>query len=204
MPAAVAPAAAVPAAVAPSAAAVPAAVAPAAAVPAAVAPEKAEKAAASANKAKDAAEAEMAAKPAAAWPRSTPECCAINQLGVDKMVAKAAGFRDGGLFRLYRAALDKRTASVSAAAGISVEAGALQAPIFKRNTLRMCVVPNFPPTTPQLSYSCVVFSWNRLLYNYQCYLHRNPRAVLTNSGLRHPPNATAPCFRRQALERLTE
>ena len=59
--------------------------------------------------------------------RSTLEWCAINlnQLGVDKKVAKAAGFRDGELFRLYQAALDNRTASVSAAAGVSVEAGAL-------------------------------------------------------------------------------
>ena len=92
--------------------------------------EKAEKAAASANKAKDAAEAEMAAKPAETWPRSTSELCAINQLGVDKKVAKAAGFRDAGLFRLYRAALDNRTASVSAPAGVTVEAGALQTPTF--------------------------------------------------------------------------
>ena len=83
------------------------------------------KAAASANKAKDAAEAEMAAKPAATWPRSTLGWCAINQLGVDKKVAKAAGFLDGELFRLYQATLDNRTASVSAAAGVSVEAGAL-------------------------------------------------------------------------------
>ena len=87
--------------------------------------EKAEKAAASANKAEKAAEAEMAAKPAVTWSRSTLEWCAINQLGVDKKVAKAAGFRDGELFRLYQAALDNRTALVSAAAGVSVGAGAL-------------------------------------------------------------------------------
>ena len=86
---------------------------------------KPEKAAASANKTKDAAEVEMAAKPAATWSRSTLEWCAIHQLGVDKKVAKAAGFRDGELFRLYQAALDNHTASVSAAAGVSVEAGAL-------------------------------------------------------------------------------
>ena len=88
--------------------------------------EKAEKAAASANKAKDTAEAEMALKPAAAWSRSTLKWCAINQLGVDKKTAKAAGFRDGELMRLYQKALDDRAASVSAASGLLVEAGSTE------------------------------------------------------------------------------
>ena len=65
----------------------------------------------------------MALKPAAAWSRSTLEWCAINQLGVDKKTAKAAGFRDGKLMRLYQKALDDRAASVSAASGLLVEAG---------------------------------------------------------------------------------
>ena len=49
------------------------------------------------------------------------------------------------LYQRLRRALDNRTASVSAAAGVSVEAGALE-----KKTLDARVLPNFPSEKPSI------------------------------------------------------